>query len=94
MKLRWTRPAHADLTNILDYLAKQSPQAASAVAVVLKSSVLQLINQPNSGRTGRVKNTQELVIPKLPYIVAYRVEGEFVDILAIRHTARLWPEKF
>lgn len=94
MKLRWTRPALADVSQILDYITERNSLAAPGVAEVLESSVLRLLDHPNSGRPGRVAGTRELVIPKLPYVIAYRVIGDCVDILAVRHSARLWPERF
>jgi plasmid stabilization system protein ParE len=44
------------------------------------------------GRRGHLEGTRELVIPKLPYYAAYRVTENAVEILAVIHTARQWPE--
>ena len=46
-----------------------------------------------TGRTGRVRGTYELVIHDLPFIVAYRIKKEEVQILSVYHTSRKWPEK-
>jgi plasmid stabilization system protein ParE len=45
------------------------------------------------GRRGRASDTRELVFADLPYIVVYRVTNQ-VEILAVVHTARDWPEAF
>lgn len=45
------------------------------------------------GRMGRALGTRELVLGDLPYIIVYRVTKR-VEILAVVHTARLWPGKF
>jgi toxin ParE1/3/4 len=45
------------------------------------------------GRKGSARGTRELVFADLPYVVAYRVTDE-VEILAVIHTARDWPESF
>ena len=58
----------------------------------IRDHVLQLIDYPLSGRSGRVRNTRELVVTGLPYIVAYRVIDESVLILRVLHTARQWPD--
>jgi toxin ParE1/3/4 len=42
---------------------------------------------PYSGRRGSVEETYELVVPRLPYIVVYRVT-ERVEIVAIFHAAQ------
>ena len=44
------------------------------------------------GRQGRVENIRELVVKGYPYMVAYRITEETIDLLAVRHSARLWPE--
>jgi plasmid stabilization system protein ParE len=53
-----------------------------------------LVEHPSLGHNGRVSNTRELIIPITPYIVAYELSTDFVDILAIIHSSRRWPEKF
>ena len=52
-----------------------------------------LINQPTMGRPGRVTGTRELLVHR-HYILAYRVRGEAIELLAFRHSARLWSDGF
>ena len=92
MTIRWTRPALGDVSTILDYVAERDFGAAATIATAIQKRVDMLRDHPAAGRPGRVAGTRELVIPRLPYIVAYRVSGPDIDILAVRHTARLWPE--
>jgi plasmid stabilization system protein ParE len=56
--------------------------------------VARLEHHPHIGRTGRVEGTRELVIFGSPYIVAYRIEPDRIDIMAVVHGARRWLEKF
>jgi toxin ParE1/3/4 len=53
-----------------------------------------LTKHPHIGRAGRVPETRELVVAKTPYIVPYRVRGDEVEILAVFHGARRWPDGF
>lgn len=51
---------------------------------------------PYRGRLGRVGNTRELVITRLPYIAIYRVihtgsNADRIEILNIVHGAQRWP---
>lgn len=46
---------------------------------------------PNRGRYGRLENTREMVIPRLPYIVIYRVFEDRIIVLNIVHGAQRWP---
>ncbi len=49
---------------------------------------------PAIGRPGRVPGTRELVVPRTPFIVPYRLIGNHIDILAVMHAARAWPAQF
>ena len=51
-----------------------------------------LARHPDMGRKGRVAATRELVVA--PYVVAYRVRRTEIEILAIIHGARRWPDSF
>jgi len=46
------------------------------------------------GRPGRVDGTREFVVAGTPYIIPYRVRGETVELLAVMHGARRWPDTF
>ncbi|MFB2897343.1 type II toxin-antitoxin system RelE/ParE family toxin [Aerosakkonemataceae cyanobacterium BLCC-F50] len=46
------------------------------------------------GRPGRIPGTKELVVTRTPFILPYRVQGEQIEILAVIHAARQWPESF
>ena len=93
MKIEWTILAYADLKHIHDYISEDNPQAAIAVLAAIRSAVRgQLKTSPLSGRIGRVADTRELMVPRLPYIVAYRIDASSVQILRVLHGAREWPE--
>jgi plasmid stabilization system protein ParE len=44
-------------------------------------------------KEGSTKGTRELVIVRTPYIAAYRVKKESIQILRVLLGARLWPDK-
>lgn len=95
MKLIWQPQALEDLRSVREHIAADSPTAASRVVgriVALVSE--QLTSFPEAGRAGRVAGTRELVVAKTPYIAVYRIAGENIDILAVHHAARRWPERF
>lgn len=92
MRVVWTRSALADLDEIQDYVAQDSPTAAHRLVTGLRDRTAQLLSDaPMAGRKGRARGTRELVFPDFPYIVGYRVTDQ-VEILAVVHTARDWPE--
>ena len=93
MRVRWTRGAVADLVEIGDFITRDNPTAASRVLQSLRDQVRSLRDQPQIGRMGRIEGTRELVHPRYPYIVAYRIVHEDAEILAVRHTSRHWPDQ-
>jgi toxin ParE1/3/4 len=94
MQVTWTPSALSHLEEIADYLAQRNPSAAHRVVNAIYSQTQTLLSEnPMIGRRGRDPETRELVITNTPYIVAYRVT-ERVEILAVIHGARRWPERF
>jgi len=93
MKLRWTRPALRDLEEIHAHIADRAPAAALRAARLLRAQAEGLAAHPLMGRVGRIDGTRELVVADLPFIIAYRVTETTVDVLAIRHGRRAWPER-
>jgi len=94
MKVRWTAEALSALATIIDYIEAENPIAALALADrILTTTDTVLTGHPHAGRPGRVEGTRELVVHPA-YLVAYRIDGAEVQILTVRHAARLWPDKF
>lgn len=92
MQLKWTDLAVADLDHIEEYIRKENSTAVAINVVlnVIDNSELILSDHPQAGRIGRVKDTRELVIDGLPFIVVYRVIHE-LQILRVLHESQHWP---
>jgi toxin ParE1/3/4 len=91
VKLRFTRRALRHLAEVRAYVALHDPGAANKLVVRIARAIDGLLDHPERGRLGRVETTRELVIGGTPYIVAYRIRGETIDVLAVLHGARSWP---
>jgi toxin ParE1/3/4 len=92
--LRWTERAFKNLETIVVYVAEDSPKAATDLAAKIHTSVQGLKAHPQIGRLGRCRGTHELIVVGTPFIVAYRIKGEHVEILAVLHGAQKWPRSF
>jgi addiction module RelE/StbE family toxin len=92
MSIRYTRRASIDLLNIQEYIAKDNPAAAYRTTQLIRRRIEQLAEQPGLGRSGRVAGSRELVIAGTPYVVAYRIADRHIDVLAVLHGARQWPD--
>lgn len=92
MQVIWTEPALADLDNVFEYIFQDSPIVALGVIDRIQDGVKRLGQFPEMGREGRILGTRELVIANTSHIVAYRLKSGNVEILAIIHAARKWPD--
>ena len=92
MKIVWSPRAIEHLIAVRAFIAKDSPNAAHAVAARIVASVEQLALYPNKGRPGRIPGTRELVIPDTPYILPYRVSHGHLEIIAIFHGRQRWHD--
>ncbi len=91
----WSPEAIDDLAALRAYIEQDDQAAAQRVALNIVQNVETLLsNSPEMGRPGRVPGTRELVIPRTPFIVPYRLVGTTIQILRIYHGARRWPETF
>lgn len=94
MLVIWRREAMEDLEAARDYIALGNPTAAGRLFDRIMTAVDTLQDMPSIGRPGRVPGTRELVVSRTPYIVAYFITGDHVEIAAVVHGARQWPDRF
>jgi toxin ParE1/3/4 len=95
MTIRWAKDATRQLAAAHAYVAADNPIAADRLLLRITSAVKHLSSHPSTGREGRVKDTRELVIVNTPYLVAYRITSKnIIQVLAVLHGKRRWPESF
>lgn len=92
MKIVWTRLALQDLQHAWNYIAADKAEAADGVVESIGRAVESLSAYPSLGRPGRVKGTRELVAVGTPFVIPYRVKKDRIEILAVIHGSRRWPE--
>ena len=86
--IRWLPPAKNSLLDIVEFIARDKPDAAAPFAGQVRTAIASLTRLPNRARAGRVATTRELVVHP-DYIVVYRVTADTVDILRIRRAAHI-----
>jgi toxin ParE1/3/4 len=88
VRLRYTRPALADLNAILDYITAHSPQGARRVQARIKAVTELLLLHPHIGRRTSDPAIRRMTTPPYPYLVFYEVTATEIIIHAVRHAAR------
>lgn len=91
MKVRWSRASKDQLIAIRTYIQANNPEAAERVRLRVIETVRLLSALPRLGHPGGKQGTRQFVIPRLPFVLVYRVdiadEDELI-ILGIFHTAQ------
>ena len=88
MIIRYNRRAVRDLESIADYVHKHSPDAAARVRARIENLIGGLADFPYQGTPTGEPGIRRLVATPFPYLIFYRIKGEAVIILHIRHGRR------
>ena len=90
MKVKFTPRARLNLAEIFEYIATDSPEHAAWLVSEIIMIAGQLAQFPESGHIIAKysnSNLRERIYQK--YRIAYPIKAEVVEVLAIRHVARL-----
>ncbi|MDO9222264.1 MAG: type II toxin-antitoxin system RelE/ParE family toxin [Caulobacter sp.] len=85
-RITWSRRALANLNAIFVYLYDANPDAAAAVFLNVRDAAASLDLMPDRGRP--VGGDRRELTHVRPYVIRYRVKGNRVEILEVRHGAR------
>lgn len=91
MRIDWLDSAFVDLHRVRDYIREFNPVAAQRTIACIEAAAKNLARFPEMGHIGEFPGTRELVIPRLPYLVVYRVDSDAVQILRVLHDKQKWP---
>jgi toxin ParE1/3/4 len=89
--LKWTATALSDVENAFEFITAANLKAAKAFIGTILQAIDRLLIFPETGRTGRVKNTRELFVSGTPYVIVYRHVPGAIQLVAVLHAARKWP---
>ena len=92
MNIKYLPDAISDLEDVYKYIYQDNVDVAVKIVLQIQDFIDHLIDNPSIGRVGRVIGTRELVLTKLPFTIPYRVIDPNIEILAIIHQARTWPD--
>jgi toxin ParE1/3/4 len=88
MNVRYTVRAFADRETIFDYLEKRNPSAALNVKRSIEETIAALAWHPRIGQPTNKPGIYELTVPRRPYKVYYRIDGDEIWIVHIRDARR------
>jgi addiction module RelE/StbE family toxin len=89
-RINWTDQSIANLTNIADFIAKDSVRYARITVSRIRNAVKLLKTYPLSGRMvpeADIEEVREIILGN--YRIIYHVfSSEHIDILTVHHSAR------
>ena len=88
MNIVYAPRALRDLQSIAEYLNQRSPSGAFNVLAAVKSSIEALAAFPGMGRVVDDAGHRRFPVLRFPYAVFYRISGDELLIVHIRHAAR------
>ena len=90
MRLEWKPRAVSDLEQILTYIAKENPSAASRVAERITATVDFIKVMPRAGRYQPRSGSFIRVVTRLPFLIVYSLNeaDDLIEIIAVFHTSR------
>ena len=91
MKVRYTETALSEVGEILSYIAENNPAAAAQVVLAIEATVARIGVFPNSAQAADEPGVRMAPVGRFPYLVFYTVAVDEVEILHVRHGARLRP---
>jgi len=86
----WAPEAEQDRADIMNYIATDNPSAAIRMDQLFGEAASRLTDHPLMGKPGHIPDTREL-IPHPSYRLVYTINQDTIWVLALVHTARLWP---
>ena len=91
MKIVLTPTANQDIEHIYNYIAKNNTTStAKKILNSIENMIDHLEKFSELGKIGRIRNTRELTIPKLPFIIVYKIYKTHIAIVSIMHTSKKW----
>lgn len=94
MRVNWTRKGRLRLQQIYDYIAADQPENALNFIDQITRHVELLADHPKQGKVvSRYQREDIREIYEGRYRIIYLIQSDQIDILTIRHGARLLPEK-
>lgn len=89
MRVALTPAAQAEQDAIFEYLALRSPSGASRVIAAMERTFALISDHPEIGEATRQPSVRALFLGRYPYRVFYRAGRGTIQIVHIRHAARL-----
>jgi plasmid stabilization system protein ParE len=88
-KATWRKPALDDLARIVDYTKTEWGQTqATKLIATFEQATEALSESPKIGRKARRKNVYVFVLSRVPFVILYDFDGQYIFVNQVIHTSR------
>jgi plasmid stabilization system protein ParE len=91
MSVRLTETAAAEIDEICEYIAKDNPVAAAAVAAAIERTIAAIEKRPTLAPIVHDGKVRAKLVERFQYRIFYEVEGQVVIVRNVRSTRSLRP---
>jgi len=88
MRVRWHKPALAQLIEAIAFARLESEESGVRLSRAMDAGIEQLLQFPESGRPGARAGTRELLVARGTYLIVYQPSPDYLVIVGVRHTKR------
>jgi toxin ParE1/3/4 len=88
VKLRYTRRAATELSEVLDHIEQRSPLGAHRVQARIQTIINLLLRHPHAGQFTSNGRLRRMVVSPHPYLIFYEATEDEIVIHGVRHGAR------
>lgn len=88
MRVRWSKPALADLREIRAWLATLPDANPKRTIARIRTAADNLATLGDIGRPSGIEDLRELSVQRAPYVIVFRKEADTFVIAAVFHTAQ------
>jgi toxin ParE1/3/4 len=88
MKIRYSPQARDDLRDIFFYLNDRSPTGAENVMRAIHAGIQFLAENPMASQETSLAEIRVKILRRYNFKIFYRIEGDTVELIHIRHAAR------
>ena len=94
MRVNWTLQALSRLQKLHEYIAKDQPLNAQRFTERLTERAATIGDNPYAlPRVPKYQRDDLRYVTEGEYRIVFLILADRIDILAVRHTARLWPAR-
>ncbi|MDR2008608.1 MAG: type II toxin-antitoxin system RelE/ParE family toxin [Alphaproteobacteria bacterium] len=91
INLTYADSFYFDLEEIENYLEEHYPRFLELTFLEIERVIDIIVENPFIGRNGKLENTREFLLKKLPYFIVYEINDDKLNILNIIHYSRNYP---